>query len=191
MSTERIIVVGEVAQAFTERFTAKAQSIETGDPRDGSAQLGAVVDQKTVNHVNNLIDDAVAKGATLLSGGKANSVLMPATVVDGVTSDMALYHDESFGPVVGIMKVADDAEALRLMNDSPYGLTASVWTDDYDIAAALGAQIETGTVFMNRADYLDPALCWTGCKDTGRGGSLSYLGFHSVTRPKSYHLKKV
>ena len=77
------------------------------------------------------------------------------------------------------------------VNDSPYGLTASVWTDDYDTAAALGQQIETGTVFMNRADYLDPALCWTGCKDTGRGGSLSYLGFHSVTRPKSYHLKKV
>ena len=98
--------------------------------------------------------------------------------------------EESFGPVVGIMKVRDDAEALALMNDSPYGLTASIWTQDYDIAAALGAQIETGTVFMNRADYLDPALCWTGCKDTGRGGSLSYLGYHSVTRPKSYHLKK-
>ena len=77
------------------------------------------------------------------------------------------------------------------MNDSPYGLTASIWTEDYDTAAKLGDGIDTGTVFMNRADYLDPALCWTGCKDTGRGGSLSYLGFLSVTRPKSYHLKKV
>ena len=104
---------------------------------------------------------------------------------------MRVMMEESFGPVVGIMKVKDDAEAIALMNDSPYGLTASIWTQDYDTAAAIGAQIETGTVFMNRADYLDPALCWTGCKDTGRGGSLSYLGFMSVTRPKSYHLKKV
>ncbi|MCX7286034.1 MAG: aldehyde dehydrogenase family protein, partial [Rhodobacterales bacterium] len=94
------------------------------------------------------------------------------------------------GPVVGIMPVKNDAEAIQLMNDSPYGLTASIWTEDYDTAAILGAQVETGTVFMNRADYLDPALTWTGVKDTGRGTSLSYLGFHSVTRPKSYHLKK-
>ena len=104
---------------------------------------------------------------------------------------MRVMMEESFGPVVGIMKVSSDAEAISLMNDSPYGLTASIWTNDYDTAAEIGAQVETGTIFMNRADYLDPALCWTGCKDTGRGGSLSYLGFHSVTRPRSYHLKKV
>ena len=108
-----------------------------------------------------------------------------------VDHSMRVMTEESFGPVVGIMKVKDDDEAIRLMNDSPYGLTASVWTQDYETAQAIGQRIETGTVFMNRADYLDPALCWTGCKDTGRGGSLSYLGFHSVTRPKSYHLKKV
>jgi acyl-CoA reductase-like NAD-dependent aldehyde dehydrogenase len=89
------------------------------------------------------------------------------------------------------MPVRGDDEAVALMNDSPYGLTASLWTQDAAIAAEIGARIETGTVFMNRCDYLDPALCWTGCKDTGRGGSLSPLGFLSVTRPKSYHLKKV
>jgi len=99
--------------------------------------------------------------------------------------------EESFGPVVGIMPVADDAEALALMNDSPYGLTASLWTGDVDRAYELGRQIETGTVFLNRADYLDPAICWTGCKDTGRGGALSILGYHAVTRPRSYHLRKV
>ena len=120
-----------------------------------------------------------AAGLRTDSGGAGTEVII------------GVVNDRFFGPVVGIMKVRDDAEAMRLMNDSPYGLTASVWTQDYDTAATLGAQIETGTVFMNRADYLDPALCWTGCKDTGRGGSLSYLGFHSVTRPKSYHLKKV
>ena len=89
------------------------------------------------------------------------------------------------------MKVRSDAEALELMNDSPYGLTASLWTKDSERAARLGREIETGTVFMNRADYLDPALCWTGVKETGRGGSLSVIGFHNLTRPKSYHLKKV
>ena len=104
---------------------------------------------------------------------------------------MDVMREESVGPVVGIMKVKDDAEAVRLMNDSDYGLTASLWTNDIDRAEAIGAQIETGTVFMNRADYLDPALCWTGCKDTGRGGALSVLGYHNLTRPKSFHFKRL
>jgi len=104
---------------------------------------------------------------------------------------MRVMMEESFGPVVGIMKVTGDDEAISLMNDSPYGLTCSIWTKDVEAPASIGAAVETGTVFMNRCDYLDPALCWTGCKDTGRGGSLSILGFYSVTRPKSYHLKKV
>jgi acyl-CoA reductase-like NAD-dependent aldehyde dehydrogenase len=100
-------------------------------------------------------------------------------------------REESFGPVVGIMKVRDDEEALTLMNDSPYGLTASLWTADLDRAAELGARIETGTVFANRCDYLDPALTWTGVKDTGRGASLSLYGYHALTRPMSFHLKAV
>ena len=99
-------------------------------------------------------------------------------------------REESFGPVVGIMPVRDDDEAVALMNDSPYGLTASLWTSDVARAEAIGNRIETGTVFMNRADYLDPALCWTGCKDTGRGGGLSVIGYHNLTRPKSFHLRK-
>jgi len=107
-----------------------------------------------------------------------------------VNHKMRVMRDESFGPVVGIMPVKDDEEALKLMNDCEFGLTASLWTNDADRAAALGARIETGTVFMNRADYLDPALCWTGCKNTGRGGALSEIGFHNLTRPKSYHLRK-
>jgi acyl-CoA reductase-like NAD-dependent aldehyde dehydrogenase len=88
------------------------------------------------------------------------------------------------------MKVENDEEAIELMNDSEFGLTASLWTSDAARAAAIGARINTGTVFMNRADYLDPALCWTGCKNTGRGGALSLIGFQNLTRPKSYHLKK-
>jgi acyl-CoA reductase-like NAD-dependent aldehyde dehydrogenase len=114
---------------------------------------------------------------------------MPQVLTD-VTHEMRVMREESFGPVVGIMAVEDDAEAVRLMNDSPYGLTAAIFTEDAEAAARIGAEIETGTVFMNRCDYLDPALCWTGCKETGRGAALSTLGYHAVTRPKSYHLRK-
>lgn len=112
-------------------------------------------------------------------------------ILTNVTHDMRVMRDESFGPVVGIMKVSSDAEAIDLMNDSEFGLTASLWTGDVERATRVGDQIETGTVFMNRADYLDPGLCWTGCKNTGRGGGLSVIGYHNLTRPKSYHLKKV
>ena len=107
-----------------------------------------------------------------------------------VNHQMAVMREESFGPVVGIMKVHDDEEAITLMNDSPYGLTASIWTSDMDRAAEIGARVETGTVFMNRCDYLDPALAWTGVKETGKGAALSVLGYHSLTRPKSYHLRE-
>jgi acyl-CoA reductase-like NAD-dependent aldehyde dehydrogenase len=103
---------------------------------------------------------------------------------------MDVMREESFGPVVGIMPVNDDDEAIALMNDSQFGLTASIWTRDAAKAEEIGARLETGTVFLNRCDYLDPGLCWTGCKDTGRGAGLSVLGFHALTRPKSYHLKK-
>ena len=97
--------------------------------------------------------------------------------------------DESVGPVVGIMNVTSEEEAVRLMNDSPYGLTAGIWTSDLEAAERIGDHVETGTVFMNRCDYLDPALAWTGVKDTGRGASLSVIGFEMLTRPKSYHLR--
>jgi acyl-CoA reductase-like NAD-dependent aldehyde dehydrogenase len=110
-------------------------------------------------------------------------------VLTQVDHSMSVMRDESFGPVVGIMKVRDDDEAIRLMNDSPYGLSAAIWTCDVDAAEAIGERIETGTVFMNRCDYLDPGLAWTGVKDTGRGASLSTLGYESLTRPKSYHLR--
>ena len=108
-----------------------------------------------------------------------------------VDHSMRVMTEESFGPVVGIMPVKGDDEAVALMNDSPYGLTASLWTGDTDRAWDVARRIETGTVFLNRADYLDPAVCWTGCKDTGRGVGLSKLGYLSVTRPRSYHFRKV
>ena len=114
--------------------------------------------------------------------------LAPQVLVD-VNHQMSVMREESFGPVVGIMKVRDDEEAIGLMNDSPYGLTAAIWTADVEAAERIGNRIETGTVFMNRCDYLDPALVWTGVKDTGKGAALSEIGFDNLTRPKSFHLR--
>jgi acyl-CoA reductase-like NAD-dependent aldehyde dehydrogenase len=193
---ERIYVHESLYDAFVEKSVSWVNGLKLGNPFDPATTLGPMANKRFAAVVRGQIAEAVAAGARPLiypkgfAADDGGAYLAPQILVN-VDHSMRVMMEESFGPVVGIMKVKDDAEALRLMNDSPYGLTASIWTQDYDTAAALGAQVETGTVFMNRADYLDPALCWTGCKDTGRGGALSYLGFHSVTRPKSYHLKKV
>jgi acyl-CoA reductase-like NAD-dependent aldehyde dehydrogenase len=192
---ERIYVHESLYDAFVEKAVAWARALTLGNPFDEGTTLGPMAHVRFATVVRDQLADALAKGARALIDAKdfpmdGGAYVMPQVLVN-VDHSMKIMTEETFGPVVGIMKVTSDEEALALMNDSPYGLTASIWTEDYDTAAAIGAQIETGTVFMNRADYLDPALCWTGCKDTGRGGSLSYLGYMSVTRPKSYHLKKV
>lgn len=193
---ERIYVHESLYDAFVEKSVAWVQALKLGNPFDADSTLGPMANKRFAAVVRGQIADAIAAGAkalidpALFPADDGGAYLAPQILVN-VNHSMRVMTEESFGPVVGIMKVKDDAEAIALMNDSPYGLTASIWTTDYDTAAQIGAQVETGTVFMNRADYLDPALCWTGCKDTGRGGSLSYLGFHSVTRPRSYHLKKV
>ncbi len=193
---ERIYVHETLYDAFVEKAVAWVNALKLGNPFDAATTLGPMANKRFAKLVRDQIAEAIAAGAKPLidpanfPADDGGAYLAPQILVN-VDHSMRVMMEESFGPVVGIMKVKGDAEALKLMNDSPYGLTASVWTGDYDTAARLGQQIETGTVFMNRADYLDPALCWTGCKDTGRGGSLSYLGFHAVTRPKSYHLKKV
>ena len=157
MSTERIIVIESVAAEFNKRFAAKAQSMATGDPREGKTPLGAVVDRKTVAHVNALIDDATTKGAKLIAGGKADSVLMPATVVDGVTSAMNLYRDESFGPVVAVIRAKDEADAIRLANDSEYGLSAAVFTRDTARGLRVARQIRSGMCHINGPTVHDEA----------------------------------
>ena len=193
---ERIYVHETLYDAFVEKAVTWVKALHLGNPFDAASTLGPMANKRFAAVVRGQIAEAVAAGAKalidpeLFPADDGGAYLAPQILVN-VDHSMRVMMEESFGPVVGIMKVSGDAEAIALMNDSPYGLTASIWTQSPDIAAEIGAQIETGTVFMNRADYLDPALCWTGCKDTGRGGSLSYLGFHSVTRPKSYHLKKV
>lgn len=191
---ERIYVAQPLFDQFVEKAVALVRDYRLGDPLDQNTTLGPMAQVRFANLIRNQVSDAVAAGATAhietFAEDDGGAYLTPQ-ILTGVTHDMAVMRDESFGPVVGIMPVADDAEAIALMNDSEYGLTASLWTQDVDRAAAIGDRIETGTVFMNRADYLDPALCWTGCKNTGRGGGLSAIGYQNLTRPKSYHLKRV
>jgi benzaldehyde dehydrogenase (NAD) len=157
MSTERIIVTAPIADEFAERFAAKVRSMAVGDPREGKTPLGAVVDEKTVTHVNSLIDDATAAGARIIAGGKANNVLMPATVVDGVTDRMKLYRDESFGPVVAIIRAKDEADAIGFANDSEYGLSAAVFTRDTARGLRVARQIRSGMCHINGPTVHDEA----------------------------------
>lgn len=193
---ERIYVHESLYDAFVEKSVAWVSNYKLGNPLDPETTLGPMANKRFAKVVREQIADAVSKGAKALVDPKlfpaddGGAYIMPQILVN-VDHSMTFMKEETFGPAVGIMKVKSDDEALELMNDSPYGLTASLWTQDPERAARIGRDIETGTVFMNRADYLDPALCWTGVKETGKGGSLSVLGFQNLTRPKSYHLKKV
>ena len=193
---ERIYVHHSLFDDFVEKSVKWVNALKLGNPFEAETTLGPMANARFARTVREQTAEAVAAGAKPLiekqnfpqdDGG---AYLMPQVLVN-VDHSMRVMTEESFGPVVGIMPVRDDDEALRLMNDTPYGLTASLWTQDPDRAWHLARQVETGTVFMNRADYLDPAICWTGCKDTGRGAGLSKLGYQSVTRPRSYHFRKV
>lgn len=190
---ERIYVDASQYEQFVDKAITIVNELELGNPLDAETTLGPMAHVRFADEVRAQTQEAVAAGADAciqkFSQDDGGAYLSPQ-ILTNVTHDMRVMRDESFGPVVGIMKVKNDADAVRLMNDSNLGLTASLWTNDIERAESIGEQIETGTVFMNRCDYLDPALCWTGCKDTGRGGGLSEIGYHNLTRPKSYHLKK-
>ncbi len=191
---ERIYVIEPLFEAFVDKAVSIVNDYVLGNPLNSETTLGPMAHVRFADEVRAQTAEAIAAGAKAhinpsdfpQDGG---AYLMPQ-ILTNVTHDMRVMREESFGPVVGIMPVKDDAEAIELMNDSSFGLTASLWTQDMGRAEAIADRIETGTVFVNRADYLDPGLCWTGCKDTGRGGGLSVIGYHNLTRPKSYHLKK-
>jgi acyl-CoA reductase-like NAD-dependent aldehyde dehydrogenase len=193
---ERIYIHERVYRPFVEGFVDLTRKYIVGNPLDEATTIGPMARGGFADHVRGHIAEALRKGATKhidmkVAEDKHGSPYLAPQVLTDVDHQMAVMREESFGPVVGIMKVRDDDEAIQLMNDSPYGLTASLWTTDLDRAAELGDRIETGTVFANRCDYLDPALTWTGVKDTGRGAALSHFGYHALTRPKSFHLRDV
>jgi acyl-CoA reductase-like NAD-dependent aldehyde dehydrogenase len=194
---ERIYVAEPLYDRFVEAFVALTLKYELGNPLDLKVNLGPVVRTAAAELVRTHTREAVAQGAKALIDPKRFAADAPGTpyvapqVLVGVTHEMRVMNEESFGPVVGIMKVDSDDAAVALMNDSRYGLTASLWTSDQDAALRIGDRVATGTVFLNRCDYLDPALAWTGVKDSGRGCTLSRLGYDALTRPKSFHLKRL
>ncbi len=192
---ERIYVDKKAYPEFVERFVALTREYVLGNPLDEATTLGPVIRPAAAEFVRGQIAEAVSKGAKALidpagfsADVRGTAYLAPQVLVD-VDHRMSVMRDESFGPVVGIMAVASDEEAIALMNDSEFGLTASVWTSDLEVAERIGDEIATGTVFMNRCDALDPALAWTGVKQTGRGATLSRVGYETLTRPKSFHLR--
>ncbi len=192
---ERIYVDKKIYPAFIERFAALTRQYVLGNPLDEATTLGPLVTPAAADFVRGQIAEAMAQGAKALIEPQAfpadvpgSAYLAPQVLVD-VSHQMSVMRDESFGPVVGIMPVEGDVEAIALMNDSEFGLSASIWTQDLAAAERLGNEIDTGTVFMNRCDYLDPALAWTGVKNSGRGVTLSRLGYEHLTRAKSFHLR--
>ncbi len=196
-AVERIYVHRDLYDRFVEAFVERARAYRLGNPLEPETTLGPMVRTRAADFVREQIAEAVAQGARPLIDEAAFPASVSGTpylapqVLVHVDHSMRIMTEETFGPAVGIMPVASDDEAIRLMNDSRYGLTASLWTRDEAVALRLGEQIETGTCFMNRCDYLDPALAWTGVKDSGRGCTLSRLGYEQLTRPRSFHLRRV
>ena len=188
---ERIYVDKKIHKPFVEEFVELTRQYKLGNPLEKETNLGPLVRTDAADAVRAQIRQATRKGAKALLKlkDKPGTPYLPPEVLVNVDHGMEVMTEESFGPVVGIQAVKDDEEAIRLMNDSRYGLTASIWTRDADAALRIGERVETGTWFMNRCDYLDPALAWTGVKDSGRGCTLSKLGLETFTRPKSFHLR--
>ena len=170
MSTERLVVDESVADAFIAKLAARAQALPLGDPRQGPVVLGSVADMATVERCNALIDDAVALGASIVCGGKADSTLMPATLLDHVTPAMRIYHEESFGPVKGMVRVRDEAQAIDCANDNAYGLSSAIFTRDSARGWRVAARIEAGICHINGPTVHDEAqMPFGGVKDSGYG----------------------
>lgn len=192
---ERIYVDRKVYDEFVDRAIALTRTYILGNPLDRDTTLGPMVRTNAAEFVRTQIAEAVHQGATAhispssFAADKPGTPYLAPQILTGVNHSMRVMTEETFGPVVGIMPVDSDEQAIELMNDSPYGLTAAVWTSDVEAAIHIGDRIETGTWFMNRCDYLDPALAWAGVKNSGRGCALSVLGYEQFTRPKSFHLR--
>jgi len=192
---QRIYVHESVYEPFTRGCTELIRQYRLGDPLDPQTTLGPLVRTAAADAVRAQVQAAVNAGARAAIGERefpesrpGTPYLAPQLLMDA-PADSSVMREEIFGPVAGVMRVRSDAEAVAHMNDSRFGLTAAVWTRDEGAALELGTQLETGTFFMNRCDYLDPALAWVGVKDSGRGCTLSVVGYEHLTRPKSFHLR--
>jgi len=192
---ERVYVHESHFDEFVERAVALVSDYQLGLPQDPATTLGPMVNAKAADWIRQQVAQAVSMGAESCINTKnfplhqeRGAYFAPQILVN-VNHTMSVMTEESFGPVVGIMSVKNDDEALKLMNDSDFGLTASLWTNDLKTAKKLGGGIQTGTVFMNRCDYLDPYLPWVGVKQSGRGCTLSHIGYEQLTRPKSFHMR--
>jgi len=196
-AVERIYVHESVYDKFVPKFVESVKQYKLGDPTDSATNLGPVVSLASAERIRKQVAEAVKAGAKALVPEELFPIAQPGTtyvvpqVLVDVNHTMDVMMEESFGPIVGIQKVSSDGEAINLMNDSPYGLTASIWTKSDQDFLTIMDELETGTVFMNRCDYLDPGLAWTGVKNSGRGISLSKFGYDQLTRAKSVHIKYV
>ncbi|KAJ3227071.1 hypothetical protein HK099_003524 [Clydaea vesicula] len=195
-AVERVYVHEKVYDKFVSNCVELTKkNYKLGDPNNKETNLGPVINAAAAAAIRSHITDAVTKGATnlieenLFPSNKVGTAYIAPAILVNVNHNMKVMMDETFGPVLPIQKVSSDEEAVRLMNDSEYGLTASIWTKDEKKAFEIGEKLETGTVFMNRCDCLDPGLAWSGVKNSGRGVSLSKYGFDAVTRPKSFHFR--
>ncbi|MGB6241707.1 MAG: aldehyde dehydrogenase family protein [Castellaniella sp.] len=192
---QRIYVHQSHYRAFVDQAVALTEQYRLGDPLDPNINLGPVVRLRAAEEIRTVLARSIEMGARdCVDPGRfpmalPGSTYLAPSILTQVNHEMPVMNEECFGPVVGIMPVASDEQAVALMNDCRYGLTAAIFTQDIEAARHLGSQIETGTLFMNRCDYLDPALAWTGVKNTGHGISLSVYGYHMLTRVKSYHLR--
>ena len=189
---ERIYVMRPLFSKFVDAYVTEVNKYKVGDPEDESTTIGPLAQRKAVEFMEFQIADAVRRGARVLAGGKrlpGPGYYFEPTVLIDVDHSMSRMKEESYGPVIGIMPVDSEDEAVRLMNDSPYGLTASIWTENPERGERLAHRTHAGTVYANRCDYLDPELAWVGIKDSGHGCTLSHLGFLYLTRPKSFHLR--
>ncbi len=194
---ERIYVDENIYDKFIDGFKSITEKYILGNPLEENTNLGPVVRMNAAKYIRTQVSQALNNGAkNIIDSNKFKAddgiscYISPSALID-VDHSMEFMKEETFGPTVGIMKVKNEQDAINLMNDSAYGLTASVWTSDKEFAQVMGSKVETGTFFMNRCDYLDPGLAWTGVKDTGIGVTLSVLGFDHLTRAKSYHIRTV
>ncbi len=191
-AVERIYVQEAVYDHFVESFAEQAKKLKTGSPLTDGVDVGALSRKEQVAFLQEQVTDAVSKGGKLITGGKAlagKGYFFEPTVVADANHHMKLMTEESFGPVIGIQKVKDDAEAVKLMRDTPYGLTAAVYSTSRERAEQVMKNMDTGTVYWNCCDRVSAALPWSGRRNSGVGATLSYHGIRAFVQPKAYHLR--